>query len=76
MDSGLRVNPEGVPYSGLSGWQRSPETGNCPEKVKEMDVSNGPDSGRDLAAASTNRMSSLCQNRSIPIMGKLQGEQK
>ena len=70
MGTGVRVNFEGVSYSAQGVrfavervaaliWART-----WAVIIEEMDVSNGPESGRNLAAISVLKMIALCQLRS------------
>jgi hypothetical protein len=70
MVTGLRVNFEGVSYSAqgvrfavkwVAGFVWA---GAWAVIIKEMDVSNGPESRRNLAAISVLKMIALCQLRS------------
>jgi hypothetical protein len=66
MEFGLRMNPEEVPYSGLAGWVAVEWVAgfagmrNKRVKIEDIDVWNGPESGRNLAAISTRKVAALC----------------
>ena len=75
MGIGLRVNSEDAPYSaqGVSfavEWVAALIWA-CTWAViiEEMDVSNGPESGRNLAVISVPRTASLCHGRSYELSG-------
>ena len=53
-----------VPALPWNEWQGSSGIRAYPVKIREMDVSNGPESGRNLAAIVAPRTASLCQERS------------
>jgi hypothetical protein len=73
MGIGLRVNSDGIPYSVLGGgfavervagfvWARTRAV-----IIEEINVSNGPESGRNLAAILEPQTASLCHFESLIV---------
>jgi len=54
-----------VPALPWNEWQGSSGIRAYPVKIREMDVSNGPESGRNLAVIVAPRTASLCQRRPV-----------
>ena len=62
MQAGLPAISERVPYN-CPGLQLPIKICSYPVDIGEKDVSNDPESGRNLAAISTRQLSALCQFR-------------
>ena len=67
MVTELRVNSERVGYSVMGGRVRLSTYSRW--KIEEMDDSNGPESGRNLAAILDPQTASLCQFDSLAQLG-------
>ena len=69
------MNSEVAAYSVLgagwpcNGWQGSSGIGSNRAEIKEIDVSNGSESGRNAAAISGRNMASLCHERPYDLLG-------